>query len=315
MSRFLSFLQAVGGVVSILAVLGYAALRAGVNYLGLSMLGTLPIERYLQEVYALLGSIALFSMIGASAIVAGLPIYLCRPNHDRTHAPWRSTRRPVGTPRLAGVTEWLPDRGSGESGGPVAPVVEPRTTQRRGDRSAGRGPASVGGRMAVRSRGRRGRQRHHGDRVDSTALVAAQASRECCRRVVVGCWNSAAVVLGDSYRIRRRAATEHLPEGGGLLESNIQEPINLGSAEMVSINQLVDYVEEIAKHKLERKYDPSAPKGVRGRNSDNTLIRQYLGWEPSIPLKDGLKKTYDWIKEQMIENKGKDSKKVVFNEF
>ena len=59
----------------------------------------------------------------------------------------------------------------------------------------------------------------------------------------------------------------------------------------------------------------TAPKGVRGRNSDNTLIKQYLGWEPSIPLKEGLKKTYDWIKEQMIENKGKDSKKVVFNEF
>jgi len=97
--------------------------------------------------------------------------------------------------------------------------------------------------------------------------------------------------------------------------SNIEEPINLGSAEMVSINQLVDYVEEIAGHKLTRKYDLDAPKGVRGRNSDNTLINQYLGWEPSLPLKEGLKKTYDWIKAQMIENKGKDSRKVVFNEF
>ena len=100
-----------------------------------------------------------------------------------------------------------------------------------------------------------------------------------------------------------------------IMYSSIQEPINLGSAEMVSINQLVDYVEEIAYHKLKRKYEPDAPKGVRGRNSDNSLIKKYLGWEPSIPLKGGLKKTYDWIKEQMIENKGKDTKDVVFNKY
>jgi nucleoside-diphosphate-sugar epimerase len=99
-----------------------------------------------------------------------------------------------------------------------------------------------------------------------------------------------------------------------IMYSNITEPINLGSSEMVSINQLVDYVEEIANYKMERKYDLKAPKGVRGRNSDNTLIKKYLNWEPSIPLKVGLKKTYDWINEQMISNKGKDSKAVVFNE-
>jgi nucleoside-diphosphate-sugar epimerase len=70
---------------------------------------------------------------------------------------------------------------------------------------------------------------------------------------------------------------------------------------MVSINQLVDIVEEIAGFKMDRKYDPDAPKGVRGRNSENTLIRKYLGWEPSIPLRKGMKKTYDWIKEEMIK--------------
>ena len=99
-----------------------------------------------------------------------------------------------------------------------------------------------------------------------------------------------------------------------IMYSNIEEPINLGSSEMVSINQLVDYVEEIAGHKLIREYDLGAPKGVRGRNSENTLIKQYLGWEPSITLKDGLLKTYDWIKEEMIKNTGKDPKKVVFND-
>jgi nucleoside-diphosphate-sugar epimerase len=84
-----------------------------------------------------------------------------------------------------------------------------------------------------------------------------------------------------------------------IMYSNIQEPINLGSSEMVSINELVDIVEDIAGYKLERKYDLGAPKGVRGRNSENTLIRHYLNWEPSIPLRTGMKKTYDWIKEQM----------------
>jgi len=88
-----------------------------------------------------------------------------------------------------------------------------------------------------------------------------------------------------------------------IMYSDIEEPINLGSSEMVSINQLVDYVEDIAGYKLKRKYDPDAPKGVRGRNSDNTLIRKYLNWEPSIPLREGLKKTYAWIREQMIRDK------------
>jgi len=91
--------------------------------------------------------------------------------------------------------------------------------------------------------------------------------------------------------------------------SNITEPINLGSSEMVSINQLVDIVEDIADYKMTRKYDLGAPKGVRGRNSENTLIKKYLGWEPSIPLKIGMKKTYDWIREEMV-NETKEKKGV-----
>ena len=85
--------------------------------------------------------------------------------------------------------------------------------------------------------------------------------------------------------------------------SDIIEPINLGSSEMVSINQLVDIVEDIAGYKLKRTYDPNAPKGVRGRNSDNTLIQKYLGWEPTYPLAAGMKKTYDWIKGEMLKKK------------
>src|SRR5258707_12927613 len=82
------------------------------------------------------------------------------------------------------------------------------------------------------------------------------------------------------------------------MESDVLEPINLGSAEMVSVNQLVDIVEQIAGIRLKRRYDLNAPQGVNGRNSDNTLIRKYLDWEPSIPLREGLEKTYAWIYDQ-----------------
>jgi nucleoside-diphosphate-sugar epimerase len=77
--------------------------------------------------------------------------------------------------------------------------------------------------------------------------------------------------------------------------ANVTMPINLGSSEMVTINQLVDLAEEIAGIKLKRSYNLKAPKGVNGRNSDNTLIQKLLAWEPSISLKNGLEKTYRWI--------------------
>jgi len=85
-----------------------------------------------------------------------------------------------------------------------------------------------------------------------------------------------------------------------IMYSDIIEPINLGSSEMVSINQLVDIVEKIGNIKLKRTYDLDAPKGVRGRNSDNTMILELLGWEPTLPLAVGMKETYDWIKTQMV---------------
>jgi GDP-D-mannose 3',5'-epimerase len=86
-----------------------------------------------------------------------------------------------------------------------------------------------------------------------------------------------------------------------IMESDIREPINLGSSELVTINQLVDIAEEIAGVKLQRKYNLDAPKGVNGRNSDNTKIVEYLGWEPSIRLRDGLARTYEWIENQMLQ--------------
>jgi GDP-D-mannose 3',5'-epimerase len=86
-----------------------------------------------------------------------------------------------------------------------------------------------------------------------------------------------------------------------IFESDIHEPINLGSSELVTINQLVDTVEEIAGVSLKRRYNVNAPRGVNGRNSDNTKIRHYLDWEPSIRLKDGLAKTYEWIETEMMK--------------
>jgi nucleoside-diphosphate-sugar epimerase len=83
-----------------------------------------------------------------------------------------------------------------------------------------------------------------------------------------------------------------------IMNSDIIDPINLGSSEAVSINQLVDMVEKIAGIRLKRNYDLSAPQGVNGRNSDNTLIKKLLHWEPNIPLQTGLEKTYAWIYDQ-----------------
>jgi GDP-D-mannose 3',5'-epimerase len=88
-----------------------------------------------------------------------------------------------------------------------------------------------------------------------------------------------------------------------LLSSDIIEPLNIGSSELVSINQLVDIVEQIAGVKLERAYNLSAPKGVNGRNSDNTRIKELMDWEPSTRLSDGLAVTYRWIFDQMTAPK------------
>jgi len=83
----------------------------------------------------------------------------------------------------------------------------------------------------------------------------------------------------------------------------IATPINLGSNQLVSINQLVDIVEDIAGVELRRNYKLDAPRGVAGRNSDNTMIRRVLGWEPGIPLREGLAHTYAWIERQYADRK------------
>jgi GDP-D-mannose 3', 5'-epimerase len=108
-------------------------------------------------------------------------------------------------------------------------------------------------------------------------------------------------IWGDGHQTRSFMYIDDCVQGvKAIFESDIHEPINLGSSELVTINQLVDIVEEIAGIKLKRTYNLHAPRGVNGRNSDNTKIRQYLGWEPSIRLRDGMARTYSWIESQML---------------
>lgn len=113
-------------------------------------------------------------------------------------------------------------------------------------------------------------------------------------------------IWGDGHQTRSFMYIDDCLYGTrAILESDIREPINLGSSEVVTINQLVDIAEEIGGVKLERRYKLDAPKGVNGRNSDNTLIEKYLGWEPSIKLRDGLARTYHWIESQMAASAGR----------
>ena len=86
-----------------------------------------------------------------------------------------------------------------------------------------------------------------------------------------------------------------------LMRSTFYDPLNLGQDRMITINELADLISEIAGVTITRKY-VSGPQGVRGRNSDNTLLRKVLGWEPEISLEDGLRRTYRWIEQQVRES-------------
>jgi GDP-D-mannose 3', 5'-epimerase len=107
-------------------------------------------------------------------------------------------------------------------------------------------------------------------------------------------------VWGDGTRTRSFMYIDDCLKGVQMIaDSDILEPINLGSSELVTINQLVDIVEDIAGIKVKRNYDLTKPQGVHGRNSDNSKIKQYLGWEPNTSLLVGMEKTYAWIYDQI----------------
>src|SRR5881394_1481578 len=111
-------------------------------------------------------------------------------------------------------------------------------------------------------------------------------------------------IWGDGEQTRSFMYIDDCIEGSiKLAQSDIIEPLNIGSDELVSINRLVDIVEKIAGVKLKRRYKLDAPKGVRGRNSDNSLIKKLMDWAPSIRLEDGMEKTYQWIHDEMTSGK------------
>jgi GDP-D-mannose 3', 5'-epimerase len=128
-----------------------------------------------------------------------------------------------------------------------------------------------------------------------------KAPAAICRKVIEAKMNGKheIAIWGTGHQTRSFMYIDDCIKGIELItNSEILEPINLGSSEAVSINQLVDIVEDIAGIKLRRNYEPGEPKGVNGRNSDNTLIAKHLGWEPGISLHSGLEATYAWIYDQ-----------------
>ncbi|HMB24298.1 MAG TPA: NAD-dependent epimerase/dehydratase family protein [Anaerolineales bacterium] len=120
------------------------------------------------------------------------------------------------------------------------------------------------------------------------------------------------MIWGDGTQTRSYTYIEDCVRGIDMIvhcDELIATPINLGSSELISVDNLVSLAEEIGGIKLERKYDLTAPRGVAGRNSDNTFIKKIFGWEPSTRFKDGLTKTYAWIEQQY--NARKEGKRVV----
>ncbi len=129
-----------------------------------------------------------------------------------------------------------------------------------------------------------------------------KAPAAICRKVAKALLsgNHEIEIWGDGEQTRSFTYIDDTIYGVNLMMAgNYALPLNIGSSEEVSINQLVDIVENIAGVKLTRKYLLDAPKGVRGRNSDNTLIKQIFDWTPSISLKDGLTSTYNWIFQEL----------------
>ena len=114
------------------------------------------------------------------------------------------------------------------------------------------------------------------------------------------------VIWGDGTQTRSFMYIDDCTKGIDMImhsDDLIATPINLGTSELISINNLVSMAEEIGGVKLNRSYDLDAPRGVAGRNSDNTFIKQMLDWEPSTPLREGLEKTYHWIEQQHADRK------------
>lgn len=124
-----------------------------------------------------------------------------------------------------------------------------------------------------------------------------------CRKVALARDGEEIEVWGDGEQTRSYCYIDDCVEGiYRLMRSDYREPLNLGQDRMLSINELVEMIASIAGKRIDKRYDLTKPQGVRGRNSDNTLLREVLGWEPRISLEEGLRRTYEWIAAQLAEN-------------
>jgi nucleoside-diphosphate-sugar epimerase len=129
-----------------------------------------------------------------------------------------------------------------------------------------------------------------------------KAPAAICRKVVAAqlAGTGDIEIWGDGHQTRSFLYIVDCLSGSvRVMESDVREPINVGSEQSVSVNELVDIVEDIAGVRLKRRYRLDAPRGVRGRNSDNTKINRELGWAPLTGLRDGMTKTYAWIYDRM----------------
>ena len=122
-----------------------------------------------------------------------------------------------------------------------------------------------------------------------------------CRKVALANDGDDIEVWGDGEQRRSYCYIDDCVEGiYRLMRSDYREPLNLGQDRMISINELVDIVANVAGKKIGKRYDLTKPQGVRARNSDNTLLREVLDWEPTISLEEGLDRTYHWIAAQLL---------------
>lgn len=129
-----------------------------------------------------------------------------------------------------------------------------------------------------------------------------KAPAAICRKVALLQDGDEIEIWGDGEQTRSFMYIDDCIKGiYGIMESGYQHPLNLGTDELVTINQLVGMVTAVAGITVKRRHDLSKPQGVRGRNSDNSLLSQVLGWAPEMSLQEGLGRTYPWIKSQMAE--------------
>jgi nucleoside-diphosphate-sugar epimerase len=121
-----------------------------------------------------------------------------------------------------------------------------------------------------------------------------------CRKIALARDGDEIEVWGDGLQTRSYCYVDDCVEGiYRLMRSDYRAPLNLGQDRLISINELVDMVARIAGKQIRKRHDLSAPQGVRGRNSDNTRLREVLVWEPAVSLEDGLTETYRWIEQQL----------------